>query len=208
MVILHATSDKNRGENMTEQNTNETPNSSAVNQKPQTSRQTKSIIVLIVLLVILAAVAIWNVRRERIATEDANGDGRPDSWLYYDPYGRPLLYEKDRNYDGKIDWRDTFVWDEAKKKPRIAKTDVDADYNGTFDTHIFYRADMQMDRLERDANNDGRIDIVSIYDLPNKPPLRVEIDQDGDGQFETVKLRVESSPTPAPQAAPAPQADH
>ena len=193
---------------MTEQNHDETPKPSGVNQKPQTSRQTKSIILLIVLLVVLAAVAAWNARRERIATEDANGDGRPDSWLRYDPSGRPTLFEKDRNFDGKVDWRDIFVWDEAKKKPRISKTEVDADYSGTFDTYITYRADMQIERLERDTNNDGRIDVVSIYDQPNKPPLRVEIDRDGDGRFETVKPRVEGSPTPAPQAAPAPPAGY
>ncbi len=166
-------------------------------------RSKNMLFVLLGLLAVLVVVAIWTTQRDRIIVEDLNGDGKPDSWLSYDPTGRPTKFEKDRNFDTRVDWRDTFVWEEAKKKPRLGRTEIDSDHNGTWDTVITYTANETLDRLERDTNNDGKIDTVSVFDAPNKPPLRIEIDQDGDGKFETVKPRSEVTPAPATAAEPA-----
>jgi hypothetical protein len=195
----------NRGADiMSEINDGKQPTPPTGEAPPKSNRQTWSIVILVGLVIVLGAVAVWSARRERVSTEDANRDGRADSWLYYDAAGHPTKFEKDRNFDGKVDWRDIEVWDAAKSKARVVRTEVDSDFNGTFDTVITYNADGQMVKLERDANNDGRADIVSTYDQPNKPP-KIMVDRNGTGQFEPATPAPAAAPRPA-TAAPAPPA--
>jgi hypothetical protein len=122
----------------------------------------------------------WNGVVRKIE-EDRNQDRRPDLWTSYDADGEMSQIEKDKNYDGKPDLLETFL------AGRISSGRYDFDLDGIFEIRNFYNKKGGLIRLERARNKSGRIDAISFYDGKSSHPKRIELDEDGDGRFETVK---------------------
>jgi hypothetical protein len=58
------------------------------------------------------------------AERDKDGDGKWDSWFFYEK-GRLKRVEEDTNKDGKID-----LWEFYEGSQRLVKTQKDLDYDG------------------------------------------------------------------------------
>jgi hypothetical protein len=160
--------------------------------------------VLAALVVVLLILAFRPANHQPVVyTEDSNGDGKPDSWTSFDNQGHLLRFEKDKNHDGNIDWRDLYVYNEQARKELIAGNEADLDTNGTFETVAVYDNQGRLTQIARDRNDDGKADIVSLFDDPNKPPVKIIRDDDFDGKFELVIPRTDKPAAPAPAAPPA-----
>jgi len=168
--------------------------------KNQVSSKRKIItgILLAALLIGLGVLGLTSLQKTTVITADQNNDGKIDSWSYFSYFGRLKRFEKDRNHDGLVDWRDFYVFDPKQNKEIISQTMADLDFNQTFESTIYYNDQGVIFRFARDTNGDGQIDIVSLFDDPNKPPFKVMIDENFDGVFEKNKLRDEPADnTPA-----------
>ncbi len=131
---------------------------------------------------------------------DNNEDGKLDEHLSYSPLGVLLKSEIDRNFDGKVDLVQHF-----DRKRRTEWVEADEDFNGSFETHWYFRAN-QIYLGEADTDGDSSIDLkfrfndgvpfTSVYLLPGAPhPVRIEyfslgkirsadVDTDRDGRLD------------------------
>lgn len=141
----------------------------------------------------------------RRAEIDQDGDGRIDRWEYFDAGARLALVGTSSARDGI---EDTWTWPVAADGER--RVDVSLVRDRAIDRHEFYR-DNALTRAEVDSNGDGRIDRWESYeggalrqvsldttlaaDRPNRRIrydtaghfAAVEVDTDGDGQWEPSK---------------------
>ena len=67
----------------------------------------------------------------KVAASDANKDGGPDQWQYYEN-GQIIRTEADTNFDGKVDEIGYF------SNGKLAKVEKDSDYDGKMDRWIEY----------------------------------------------------------------------
>ncbi len=157
---------------------------------------------------------VGNLRKEAI---DLNNDNVPDIWNYYATEGRRKLVMKetdlnfdgrrdiishyedgklakeevDADFDGHIDWTD-FYGDDGKR----IRQEVDTDFDGKVDVWKYFH-DGKIIRKERDTNNDGRPDYFEHYE--NGEVTRIGRDTDGDGR-EDVWDQVDLRATPPPES--------
>ena len=121
---------------------------------------------------------------EDLQVTDVNNDGLPEVCKYYrkiDDPKRPgskqtLLVRQvlDVNWDGKIDIKRIFGADGS-----VVREEWDADYDGNVDEVRLYE-DGTIVRSDRDLDNDGRIEVVRYY--AEGKLERKETDTNGDGQ--------------------------
>ena len=136
---------------------------------------------------------------------DQNGDGRVDRWEYYDASARLLRVGTSTSGDGIED-----TWTHAVDADGERRVDISLVRDRAIDRREFYRDDGLV-RAEGDSNGDGRIDRWERYEagellqvsldttLSVERPNRrltynrngqfqvIEIDPDGDGQWEPSK---------------------
>jgi hypothetical protein len=105
-------------------------------------------------------------------SEDTDHDGQPDRWTYYED-GRGTRVEVDRNYDGQRDG--TYIYEGGT----LAREEHDTNSDGVIDRRVEYQHRRRLVELE-DRNADGEMDFWVYYDA-NENPIRVEKDTDGDG---------------------------
>ena len=128
---------------------------------------------------------------------DVNGDGNNDQ-SYFRQGGDVIRVERDVNFDGRPDLFEHY------ERGQIVEEELDLDFDGQMDAVKFFR-DGQVDhrqyaiafkehlvitswydgsgnlvRIERDTNEDNRIDTWEHYNPGQKEPYRIEIDYDGD----------------------------
>ncbi len=137
-----------------------------------------SIVLILLLLDRSQSISIWE--QEFINQMDKNGDGNSDEWLITGFTLKKKEFKKDKNYDGRIDYREIY------KDDRLKMVEVDFDYNGTFETVAQYDTETGFQiLLEKDTNNDGKFDVRATYDDKGRP-LSKEIDKDFDGSFDII----------------------
>lgn len=162
--------------------------------KRKTSRA--RIVVSLIILACLFGAAVWIAHhmynKENVVAEDTNGNGQMNQWTYFDVRGHILRFEKDKDDNGVTDWRDFYTYDEGSKQPRMVRSEADMDYNGTFETTVYYNERQEFNRIERDNNDDGKVDAISIFKEPGRPPIKVKMDKDFDGEFEEIREREET----------------
>jgi hypothetical protein len=108
---------------------------------------------------------------------DVDGDGTKDVFRFYHDEGEPFREEADRDFDGTIDERTTFV------RGQMSRRDVDADHDGRFDTRTYYEHDLPV-RTERDTagrstETEWHPDRWEYY--AEGRLIRMGVDLDGDG---------------------------
>jgi hypothetical protein len=118
---------------------------------------------------------------------DRDGDGRPDRWEYYmspsagGGRGGPasLLDHADEanGPDQNVTRREFFL------KGVLQRTEEDTDHDGTIDKWEYYEGTV-LTRVEFDLGGHGYPDRRLVYS-PDGNVVRVEVDTDGDGRFET-----------------------
>lgn len=121
---------------------------------------------------------------EQLRTSDVNGDGIPEVCKYYrsvdDPerpgQRRSVLFRQDLdvNWDGKVDIKRLFEAD-----GKVSREEWDADYDGRVDKVSVYD-EGKIVRSERDLDNDGRMEVMRFY--ANGKLDRKETDSNGDGR--------------------------
>jgi hypothetical protein len=114
-------------------------------------------------------------KEHRVVRLTTRGDGKPDIWKFYESVmeaGTKLevlvCKQIDINHDGKVD-----VVTYYDKEGRVAKEEIDLDFNGKFDETIVYEAGKVV-RKEYDRNGDGKIDSWAFYE--NEKLVRIERD--------------------------------
>jgi hypothetical protein len=137
------------------------------------------------LIVAVLLVQMKSAAPEVMAT-DRDGDGKPDEWTYLDKDGRIQAFEKDKDHDGRPDWRDIYAIDPKTNRQVISRNEADLDYDGLFETKAFYDDQGRLERVERDRNGDGKVDAISLYRNGEQRPYRIERDDDYDGAFEKI----------------------
>jgi hypothetical protein len=120
---------------------------------------------------------------------DRAGRGKPNEWSYFDAKGHLLGFEKDRSGSGKPDIRNVYRWDERAGHDVIARNDMDLVCKDLFDTYAYYDAQGNLERVERDRNCDGKIDIISYFDDPNRAPYKMLWDDHFTGVFNRTTYR-------------------
>lgn len=133
---------------------------------------------------------------------DYNGDGRLDEKWTYVNYTISKV-EIDRNFDGKMDL--VYLYD---RKGIIDTSSLDEDFNGTFETDIYYEHGSPFSE-KTDSTGDGYKDLVTQYkygkaetttfkDPKNNTPIKIqrfgpyytlqlaEVDTTGDGIIDTI----------------------
>ncbi|PCI54954.1 MAG: hypothetical protein COB36_08870 [Alphaproteobacteria bacterium] len=88
---------------------------------------------------------------------DNNGDGILDMH-FYPPYGDVKRTETDTNFDGKIDIKEFY-----DRNGLIKKAEIDADYNGYYETIITYKNGNPLEQTI-DDNGDNFPDRIFLYD--------------------------------------------
>jgi hypothetical protein len=88
---------------------------------------------------------------------DLNGDGVPD--ITYELEGSEYYELIDRNFDSRVDESHKYGRDDI-----ISSSKVDTDYNGILETNIYY-ADGSIVKTTTDSDNDGLVDIVSVFEF-------------------------------------------
>jgi len=111
-----------------------------------------------------------------IKTEDKNGDGRPDMWIYYENE-IPVKIESDRNYDNKLD-----LWI-IYGKNASRTTQVDLNFDGRPDMYSYYQYGRRV-KLEIDADYDGKLDQVNEYS--DGRLVKMQKDENKDGKLDVV----------------------
>ncbi|HKC52852.1 MAG TPA: hypothetical protein VKF60_18830 [Myxococcota bacterium] len=105
-------------------------------------------------------------------TNDRNGDGRADEWIY-SANGRPVTDALDDDFDGRVDRIRHY-----DAKGRLVSSDEDLNGDGVMETTSLYE-DGKLARRRTDSNGDGQADTWSFYN--GDELLRTEIDRNGDG---------------------------
>jgi hypothetical protein len=129
---------------------------------------------------------------------DINGDGRPDQFAWFDAAGQLALIERDLDFDGRSDMYeyhqngavveqellldfdqtiDVVVWWDGG---RIMRRDMSTTFDGQFNLTRFYDAEGVLERVERDSNADGRVNVWEFY--TGGELVRIGEDLDGDGR--------------------------
>jgi hypothetical protein len=116
----------------------------------------------------------------RLTTRD---DGKPDIWKFYAAVmeaGTKLevlvCKQIDINHDGKVD-----VVTYYDKEGRVAKEEIDLDFDGKFDETVFYEVGKVV-RKEYDRNGDGKIDTWAYFE--NEKLARIERDSKFRGKID------------------------
>jgi len=112
-------------------------------------------------------------------TQDRNGDGRPDEWVYT-ANGRPVTDALDDDFDGRVDRIRHY-----DAKGRLVSSDEDLNGDGVMETTSVYEGG-QLARRRTDSNGDGQADTWSFY--RGDELLRTEIDKNGDGFRDEVTI--------------------
>ncbi len=131
--------------------------------------------------------------------EDLNNDGKPDQWYITDG-SRLVRTERDLNFDGTPD---VYLYPDPANAEVVIEEEMDLDTDGVVDVVNYYqngiihRKELAVDftgalavikyfdpqgnlsRVERDANNDGKIDTWEYWQDGSR--VRTGRDNDGDG---------------------------
>ena len=110
------------------------------------------------------------VRVER----DFNFDGRTDTYEHYED-ARLVEEEMDLDFDGKIDVVRQYRGEHLDRKQYAI------DFASQMAITLHYDKDGQLASIERDTDDDQRVDTWERYRPGAKTPYRVEVDLDGDG---------------------------
>lgn len=166
------------------------------------STQRKWVSVAILAALVIAGLAIYFMDSDQTDTlvDDTDNDGKPDLWAWSDENGHMIRLERDKSHDGVADWRELFVYDQAAGKEVIVRVEADLDADGTFETTVQFEAG-RMRKMERDRNQDGKVDMILHYDDPNKSPAKTLKDEDYDGTFEFTSERDQKNQAPAGKSA-------
>jgi antitoxin component YwqK of YwqJK toxin-antitoxin module len=106
---------------------------------------------------------------------DANEDGRPDRWEYYDEAGKLLKVGFSRKDDGKPD-----AWAYAGADGSVERVEVSSKSDEKIiDRWEFYKGG-QLVRVEEDTNADGRVNVWETYE--GGALKTTTFDEDGDGR--------------------------
>lgn len=106
---------------------------------------------------------------------DANEDGRPDRWEYYDEAGKLLKVGFSRKDDGKPD-----AWAYAGADGSVERVEVSSKRDEkSIDRWEFYTGG-QLARVEEDTNADGRVNVWETYE--GGTLKTTTFDEDGDGR--------------------------
>ncbi len=164
------------------------------------TRKTAGMIVLIILLATFGIIYFLYPFKQTLVTEDHNGDGQPDVWVHFNEAGDVQRIEHDDDFDGTVDRlfyvrgqndQGIYLWE----KTEAYLVDQDGVRHLTV-SHFDETG--RLSKLERDSNNDGKIDAVSHYRDGQEPAYEIREDRDFDGTFEIV-----TSPSADADALPA-----
>lgn len=110
---------------------------------------------------------------------DLNRDDRPDQWTLTDAAGKTVRVERDLNFDGTVD-----IWQypNPEAPEDIVEEEMDLDKDGRVDVVAFYDSGVVI-RKELALDFSGTFTVFKYYDAKGKL-LRVEQDDDGDGQID------------------------
>jgi hypothetical protein len=98
---------------------------------------------------------------------DTNGDGRPDS-IRVSFHGRDRCYGEDADHDGKID-----TWDLADESGKIIKRTHDSNGDGKADqTWTFDPTRRGCAHIASDLDGDGKPDVGGLVDLCAAPATK------------------------------------
>jgi len=114
---------------------------------------------------------------KNVEVKDANGDGIPDLWIYYNPLkpGEIIRQEEDTDGDARVDTWSYF------NNGKLVRREVDSKKTGRADTVYAYDNE-RMAREERDENGDGQTSFRAYYQ--NGRPAKVEKDLNNDGKMD------------------------
>jgi hypothetical protein len=117
----------------------------------------------------------------RLTTRD---DGKPDIWKFYAAVVEAgtrlevlVCKQIDINHDGKVD-----VVTYYDKEGRVAKEEIDLDFDGKFDETVYYEVGKVV-RKEYDRNGDGKTDTWAYFE--NEKLVRIERDSKFRGKIDT-----------------------
>ena len=114
--------------------------------------------------VMALALKHWQLERTRShaaarpnpVTEDENGDGKPDTFYYYE--GKRLVRtEVDGNFDGLIDW-----WYFYDADGRYVRAERDKNYDGKPDDWCFYEKGEPVNQ-KNDTDFNGLVDCITTF---------------------------------------------
>ena len=93
-----------------------------------------------------------------VVERDRDGDGRTDTWEYYDPKQKLLKVGFALAGDGVLN-----AWAYRGSDGEISKVEVSTRRDGVVDRWEYYEKG-QLARVDEDTNHDGRVDRWSMYD--------------------------------------------
>lgn len=112
---------------------------------------------------------------------DLNRDGKVDVISFFDADGQLEREEMDSDYDGRFDWVDHY-----QTGARVM-SEYDTDQDGRPNVFKYYIKGedgvVYLDRKERDADGDGKIDVWERF-APTGEVIRTARDTDGDGKMD------------------------
>jgi hypothetical protein len=112
---------------------------------------------------------------KNVEVRDINGDGVPDSWIYYNPQkpGEIMRQEESSLGNGRVDAWSYF------KDGHLIRREVDTKGQGRSDT-VFYYVNDTIAREERDETGEGRMTYRATYE--NGRLAKVERETSGGGR--------------------------
>ncbi|MEH0021155.1 MAG: hypothetical protein V6Z89_15990 [Desulfobacter sp.] len=124
-------------------------------------------------------IAFFENNRINMLHQDLNADTAPDIVTIYEN-DQPQHQEKDSNFDGRFDITTRF----SKGLPAYRETD--RDFDGTPDFFAEFDAQGLYAVTREDMKNTGNIDRIRYYE--HGQPVKIDIDQDTNGVFESRTL--------------------
>jgi len=107
---------------------------------------------------------------------DMNGDGKVDIITEFSDLGELVTESMDRNFDGRMDWRDHY------QDGQRVMSETDDDFDGNMDVFSYFR-EKKITRKERDTDGDGRIDLWERYNEEGEV-IKTGADTNGDGKMD------------------------